>query len=87
MKLFQAIGQMLDKSVQVVDAIGTAVVTTAESADIAANAVKDLAQLGKNTTDQMLKEQQLEMRRELLLLQRELEKEVALDEQGELVTL
>jgi|APCry1669188910_1035180.scaffolds.fasta_scaffold38892_2 hypothetical protein len=37
--------------------------------------VKLKIQLAKNSTDQMLKEQQLEMRKELLLLTRELEKE------------
>jgi len=87
MKLFQAVGQMLDRAVQVVDAVGQAIVTTAESADIIAQAGKDMANLAKNTTDQMLKEQQLEMRKEILLLTRELEKEVALTEEGELVTL
>lgn len=80
MKLFEAVGLMLNRTVAVVDAVGQAIVTTAESADIAAQAIKDMAQLGKNTTDQMLKEQQLEMRKELLLLERALAEEVQLDD-------
>jgi hypothetical protein len=76
MKLFAAVAQVLKQAVDVVDAVGTAVTTVAQSADILAQAGKDLSQLAKNSTDQMLKEQQLEMRKDLLLLTRELEKEV-----------
>jgi hypothetical protein len=76
MKLFAAVAQVLKQAVDVVDAVGTAVTTVAQSADILAQAGKDMAQLAKNSTDQMLKEQQLEMRKDLLLLTRELEKEV-----------
>ena len=91
MKLFAAISQMLEKVVAVVDASSTAIVTVASTADVLAQAGKDMAQLAKNSTDQMLKEQQLEMRNELLLLTYELDKqtsivngEVAID--GEVVT-
>jgi hypothetical protein len=86
MKLFAAVAQVLQQTVTVVDAIGKAVTTVAESTDILAQAGKDMAQLAKNSTDQMLKEQQLEMRKDLLLLTRELEKEVDIID-GELVTL
>jgi len=86
MKLFAAIAQILEQTVAVATAAATAVTTVAESADILAQAGKDMAQLAKNSTDQMLKEQQLEMRKDLLLLTRELEKEVDIID-GELVTL
>jgi hypothetical protein len=86
MKLFAAISQMLEKTVSVVDAVSDAIVTVASSADILAQAGKDMAQLAKNSTDQMLKEQQLEMRKDLLMLTRELEKEIVIEE-GEFVTL
>lgn len=79
MKLFAAVSQVLTQVVDVVDAVGTAVTTIAQSTDILAQAGKDLAQLAKNTTDQMLKEQQLEMQAELTLLTRELEESVVLD--------
>jgi hypothetical protein len=86
MKLFAAVAQILAQTVSVVDAVGTAVTTLAVSTNILAEAGKDLAQLAKNSTDQMLKEQQLEMRKELLLLTRELEKEVTLDDiEGEVI--
>jgi hypothetical protein len=86
MKLFAAVAQVLQQTVSVVDAVGTAVTTLAQSTDILAQAGKDMAQLAKNSTDQMLKEQQLEMRKDLLMLTRELEKEIVIDE-GEFVTL
>ena len=86
MKLFAAIAQVLQQTVSVVDAVGTAVTTLAQSTDILAQAGKDMAQLAKNSTDQMLKEQQLEMRKDLLMLTRELEKEIVIEE-GEFVTL
>jgi hypothetical protein len=86
MKLFAAVAQILQQTVSVVDAIGTAVTTLAQSTDILAQAGKDMAQLAKNSTDQMLKEQQLEMRKDLLLLTRELEKEIVIEE-GDFVTL
>jgi hypothetical protein len=88
MKLFAAVAQILSQTVSVVDAVGTAVTTVAQSTNILAEAGKDLAQLAKNSTDQMLKEQMLEMRKDLLLLTRELEKEVTLDDiEGELIAL
>jgi hypothetical protein len=86
MKLFAAVAQVLQQTVSVVDAVGTAVTTLAKSTDILAQAGQDLAQLAKNSTDQMLKEQQLEMRKDLLMLTRELEKEIVIEE-GEFVTL
>jgi hypothetical protein len=86
MKLFAAVAQVLQQTVSVVDAVGTAVTTLARSTDILAQAGQDLAQLAKNSTDQMLKEQQLEMRKDLLMLTRELEKEIVIEE-GEFVTL
>ena len=86
MKLFAAVAQVLQQTVTVVDAVGKAITTVAESTDILAQAGKDVAQLAKNSTDQMLKEQQLEMRKELLMLTRELEKEIVIEE-GEFVTL
>ena len=86
MKLFAAVAQVLQQTVSVVDAVGTAVTTLAQSTDILAQAGKDVAQLAKNSTDQMLKEQQLEMRKDLLMLTRELEKEIVIEE-GEFVTL
>jgi hypothetical protein len=86
MKLFAAVAQVLQQTVSVVDAVGTAVTTLAQSTDILAQAGKDMAQLAKNSTDQMLKEQQLEMRKDLLMLTRELEKEIVIEE-GEFVTL
>lgn len=87
MKLFAAVAQVLQQTVTVVDAVGKAITTVAESTDILAQAGKDMAQLAKNSTDQMLKEQMLEMRKDLLLLTRELEKEVTLDIEGELIAL
>ena len=86
MKLFAAVAQVLQQTVNVVDSVGTAVTTLAKSTDILAQAGQDLAQLAKNSTDQMLKEQQLEMRKDLLMLTRELEKEIVIEE-GEFVTL
>ena len=86
MKLFAAVAQILSQTVAVVDAVGTAVTTLAKSTDILAQAGQDLAQLAKNSTDQMLKEQMLEMRKDLLLLTRELEKEVTIED-GEFITL
>ena len=86
MKLFAAVAQVLQQTVTVVDAVGKAITTVAESTDILAQAGKDMAQLAKNSTDQMLKEQMLEMRKDLLLLTRELEKEVTIED-GEFVTL
>ena len=86
MKLFAAVAQVLQQTVAVVDAVGTAVTTLAQSTDILAQAGKDLASLAKNSTDQLLKEQQLEMRKDLLLLTRELEKEIVIEE-GEFISL
>ena len=86
MKLLTAVAQVLQQTVTVVDAVGKAITTVAESTDILAQAGKDMAQLAKNSTDQMLKEQQLEMRKDLLMLTRELEKEIVIEE-GEFVTL
>lgn len=86
MKLFAAVAQVLQQTVSVVDAVGTAVTTLAQSTDILAQAGKDVAQLAKNSTDQLLKEQQLEMRKDLLMLTRELEKEIVIEE-GEFITL
>jgi len=79
MKLFAAVAQVIQQAVNVIDSVGTAVTTLAQSADILAQAGKDLSQLAKNTTDQMLKEQQLEMQTELLLLARELEESTVID--------
>ena len=80
MKVTVAIGLLLNRVVSVVDAVGEAIETTAQSATVLADAGKDLSYLAKHTTEQMLLEQQLENRKEMLLLQRELAKEVSLDE-------
>ena len=79
MKLLAAVAQILEQTVSVVDAVGTAVTTVALSTNILAQAGQDMAQLAKNTTSQMLKEQELEMQTELILLARELEESVVLD--------
>jgi hypothetical protein len=79
MKLFAAIAQILEQTVAVVDAVGTAVTTVAVSTNILAQAGQDMAQLAKNTTAQMLKEQELEMQTELILLARELDESVVID--------
>jgi hypothetical protein len=79
MKLFTAVAQILQQTVSVVDAVGTAVTTLAVSTNILAQAGQDIAQLAKNSTSQMLKEQELEMQTELILLARELEESVVLD--------
>lgn len=79
MKLMSAIAQILQQTVAVVDAVGTAVTTVAVSTNILAQAGQDMAQLAKNTTSQMLKEQELEMQTELILLARELEESVVLE--------
>ena len=79
MKIFAAIAQVLQQVVDVTDAVGTAVTTVAKSANILAQAGQDMAQLAKNTTQQMLAEQELEMQTELILLERALEESVVLD--------
>lgn len=81
MKVTVAIGLLLNRVVSVVDAVGAAIETTAQSATVLAEAGKDLSNLAKNTTEQMLLEQQLENRKEMLLLQRELNKEISLDDE------
>lgn len=79
MKLFTAIAQLLQQTVDVSSAIGTAVTTVANTTNILAQAGQDMAQLAKNSTSQMLAEQELEMQAELILLARELEDSVVLD--------
>jgi hypothetical protein len=79
MKVFAALAQVLQQVVDVTDAVGTAVTTVAKSANILAQAGQDMAQLAKNTTSQMLAEQELEMQTELILLARELEESVVID--------
>jgi hypothetical protein len=81
MKVTVAIGLLLNRVVSVVDAVGQAIETTAQSATVLADAGKDMSLLAKHTTEQMLMEQQLENRKEMLLLQRELAKEISLDDE------